>query len=625
MTLEDFVSGLKNPKPHKYKGQPGYAACCPAHPDKNASFFVWEGSDGWLHVKCQTGCAETDIERAMGIEAHDRCIETRAPVSVRNNIIYSYYDIEGIEAFCKVRFITSKGIKSFVQYVRFDAEGKPLPKIKPEPTAHRPDPEERYMTPGEANIGARAKILYRLSEVLSASTKGNIVYVCEGEKAVEAFRIRGHVATCQPAGAGPGKWLKEHSECLKGATVVIVADRDKPGEEYAKEVAASLVGYARSIRVVQSKTENEKDDAYDHLEAGHSVDEFIRRSELEPPRNLSVRRNAAMIQPKEVSWISYPYIASSTFMLLEADPGIGKSFISSALAAALSIGSSLPFGDGPFPVGRSLMYMTEDSAENTTVPRLASFGADLSKIDIIDEVMPLDRNGLDRLRNDIIESEAIFCVLDPITAFIDAVTKSPRPSLDTHAIVGGIRLIAEETGCTIFGIRHLRKSSSQDTNAIYSGIGDISIVGKARIALQVRRDTEYNEPRVKRAIITTAKNNLGPFGKAIVYDICEGETPRGMGQLLWVGQRDYDPALDAAKRNNSRGDQSVAKCEEWIRSKLQVPGGTCASLVLCEWATKAGFSLPTFRRASSNITKALKQGGEWYRVLIDDDPFAGEE
>jgi hypothetical protein len=40
----------------------------------------------------------------------------------------------------------------------------------------------------------------------------------------------GAAATCNPGGAG--KWRDEYAETLVGATVVIVADRDKPGAGY---------------------------------------------------------------------------------------------------------------------------------------------------------------------------------------------------------------------------------------------------------------------------------------------------------------------------------------------------------------------------------------------------------
>ena len=55
-------------------------------------------------------------------------------------------------------------------------------------------------------------MLYRLPDVLEAAARGDRVFVCEGEKDVEAVRAAGGVATCNPGGAG--NWRKEYTESL---------------------------------------------------------------------------------------------------------------------------------------------------------------------------------------------------------------------------------------------------------------------------------------------------------------------------------------------------------------------------------------------------------------------------
>ena len=56
-----------------------------------------------------------------------------------------------------------------------------------------------------------------------------VIYICEGEKDVEALERAGCAATCNAGGAG--KWRPEYSEALAGANVIIVADRDEPGRK----------------------------------------------------------------------------------------------------------------------------------------------------------------------------------------------------------------------------------------------------------------------------------------------------------------------------------------------------------------------------------------------------------
>jgi hypothetical protein len=91
--------------------------------------------------------------------------------------------------------------------------------------------------------------LYALPDLL-ATPAGSRVYVTEGEKAAEAARAVGLVATTSPHGsqsAGKADWSP-----LKGRDVVILPDDDKAGERYADDVArlATAEG-AKSVRVVR--------------------------------------------------------------------------------------------------------------------------------------------------------------------------------------------------------------------------------------------------------------------------------------------------------------------------------------------------------------------------------------
>jgi hypothetical protein len=131
--------------------------------------------------------------------------------------------------------------------------------------------------------------LFRLPEVIAAVRGGRTVFVVEGEKDVLALERAGHVATCNPGGAG--KWLAEHSGALAGAArVVVIADKDAPGYKHAAMVAAELAGTTdppvSSVEVAEAAHGK---DAYDHLAAGGTVetlvpcDPYLRLAELDKP------------------------------------------------------------------------------------------------------------------------------------------------------------------------------------------------------------------------------------------------------------------------------------------------------------------------------------------------------
>lgn len=114
-----------------------------------------------------------------------------------------------------------------------------------------------------------ALTLYRLPRVLQAVRAGQVVYVVEGEKDVEAVERAGGVATCSPGGAG--EWRRDYSQRLQGARVVIVADRDWAGRRHAARVAGSLRSVAADVRMVDPAVGK---DAADHLAAGRTLEEF---------------------------------------------------------------------------------------------------------------------------------------------------------------------------------------------------------------------------------------------------------------------------------------------------------------------------------------------------------------
>ncbi|MGW6569976.1 DUF927 domain-containing protein [Streptomyces sp. NPDC054975] len=119
--------------------------------------------------------------------------------------------------------------------------------------------------------------LYRLPEVVAAMAEGRTVYVVEGEKDVENARAAGLVATCNPGGAG--KWTAVHTDTLRGARVVIVADRDDTGRKHAEFIRAALTEMNCTVAVVEAA---EGKDLSDHLAAGHGVDDLVAVPAFEP-------------------------------------------------------------------------------------------------------------------------------------------------------------------------------------------------------------------------------------------------------------------------------------------------------------------------------------------------------
>ena len=212
-------------------------ACCPAHEDNNPSLSIGVGTKGRdVVVKCHAGCNANDVLRALDLRWTDFGTGERIPTD-----IYNYVDADGTVMYRVLRMPD----KQFLQ---------------------------QHMTPtGEWawNIRGIERILYRLPQVLAAVARGETVYVVEGEKDADRMRAAGVTATTNSGGAEKMTW--EQTAPLAGANVVIVADRDERGRAHARQVRDMLAKRGCTVRTVEAITGK---DAFDHLAAGHGVDDF---------------------------------------------------------------------------------------------------------------------------------------------------------------------------------------------------------------------------------------------------------------------------------------------------------------------------------------------------------------
>jgi len=134
------------------------------------------------------------------------------------------------------------------------------------------------------SLGKTRRVLYRLPEVRDAVAGGRMVLVVEGEKDADSLRKLGFIATCNPGGVN--KWRTEYTESLRDADVVIIGDNDDPGRAHVAQVALSLHGVARRVRVLDlAKAWGEcpaKGDISDWIEAGGTAEGLAAFIEMLP-------------------------------------------------------------------------------------------------------------------------------------------------------------------------------------------------------------------------------------------------------------------------------------------------------------------------------------------------------
>jgi len=121
----------------------------------------------------------------------------------------------------------------------------------------RPDGKDRWVW----NLKGIAPVIYRLPEVLKAQE----IIVVEGEKDADNLFDLGFTATTSPMGAGKGKWRAKYSEYLRGKSVVLCPDNDRPGRQFMDSVGEALQGIAASVKILLLPDIAEKEDVSDFI------------------------------------------------------------------------------------------------------------------------------------------------------------------------------------------------------------------------------------------------------------------------------------------------------------------------------------------------------------------------
>jgi RecA-family ATPase len=86
----------------------------------------------------------------------------------------------------------------------------------------------------------------------------------------------------------------------------------------------------------------------------------------------------ADVDREQVTWLWPGRIPRGKLVVLDGDPGVGKSTLTLTIAAKVSTGS--PFPDGARPErGDVILLSAEDDIADTIRPRLEAAGADLNR------------------------------------------------------------------------------------------------------------------------------------------------------------------------------------------------------------------------------------------------------
>lgn len=300
---------------HGVRGKvPTWTARCPAHDDKKSSLSISQAADRVL-MKCHAGCSVEAIVAKLGLKLSNLFTESGGNGG-REAATYEYSDETGTLLFQVVRYAP----KAFRQ--------------------RRPDGAGGWTW----KLNGVRRVLYRLPRVAAAVMADRRVFVTEGERDVHSVEAAGQTATCNPGGAG--KWRPEYSEALRGARVVVVADRDEPGYAHARSVARALDGIAKRVTLMQPAVGK---DVTDHLGAGKTLAELVPLAldqpvVAAPPKPAAdgfqlVHLSELLAEPdEEVAWLVDGVLVEGGLSIIVGKPKSGKSTLARSLAVAVARG-----------------------------------------------------------------------------------------------------------------------------------------------------------------------------------------------------------------------------------------------------------------------------------------------
>lgn len=334
----------------------------------------------------------------------------------------------------------------------------------------------------------------------------------------------------------------------------------------------------------------------------------------------------ADIQSEKTEWLWDGYLPAGAIVVVDGDPGLGKSQLTIDLAARLSRGDCMPpqsAADGTYAPAATLILNCEDDPARTLRPRLDAAGADVNRIHLLRSmtgyegteerpvILPRD---LPAIETFIQKNGVKLVVIDPFVGFLDA-DLNMNSDADIRRCLGQVATMAERTGATILLVRHLNKKSGQ--SAIHRGGGSVGISGAARAVFLVGCDPDDADNRVFACV----KSNLAVEPPSLSFSV---ESAGATSRVRW-GDSTEVSANQLLKSDRPSGGSKCEQAKTIIHDVLGAgPRGENEVRGACE---SAEISRSTYWRARKDLNiQSEKTGfdGEWMLSLPSTNGYAAE-
>lgn len=415
---------------------------------------------------------------------------------------------------------------------------------------------------------------------------------------------------------------------LNKRNVLIAFDSDVMSKASVRDALERLSGFLRSkgarvsYLLMPDLSDGSKCGLDDWFAAGNTYAELQKYMEpdlpplpgTEPaagPRLLT--RTIADVEEKQIDWLWPNWLPKGMLTLLGGYAGDGKSTLTTALAAALSTGGTLPDG-AKAPQTKTMLVVTEDDISHVVKARLTVHGVDANNVEVLDGVT--DGKGSTRgfsmrtdvplLRQKVLEHGIGLVVIDPLTSVMGNGDRNSEG--DVRDAFGPLLRMMEETGVAVIGIMHIGKSDGH-ARSFQKLMGSTAFTALARCVWMVQQLPEEfqadGEPN--RKLLDVTKCNIAMAPPPLQF--CRPQD--AAIQFMGTSPLTFEAASAWRSKSDPQKDTpDMDKAEAWLLEKMDgkpMPAKDVETAVASE-----EFSLSLVKKAKLRLgMKSVRQGSEW--------------
>jgi len=331
---------------------------------------------------------------------------------------------------------------------------------------------------------------------------------------------------------------------------------------------------------------------YDGNGAGKTVQS--RTQTPNDPKKKPLFEVMSTIEEEEIDCFWAGRVPRGKVTLFAGESEVGKSTVTSKIAATVSCGNALPFDKEPeAPLG-CLLLSAEEGVADVVKKRLRTFGADQDMIFVPHRDIPLSRIDANFLDQILTQCPSALTIIDPITSYVHG-QNITRPEI--RNVIMSYVPVAEKHKTAIVMTAHLNRGTGVE-KALDRILGSSEFRNIPRSIFLFALDSQNRE----RRLMTHCKCSFGPKQPTLEFFIEKD------GNFRWGNQTmETADELLGPEQSRQREHVQMDRAKEFLEKMLS--NGAVSSVVLEQEADKLGLKRAIWRAKPEMGIRARKAAG----------------